>query len=771
MNVSNRFFTIKSPQSVLKALIRSWYVFVVVVGLALAWGYYSAYTKSDIYQSVTEILISGNSESNAAMASYQGLAGYEAYATLSNQKRVLQSYDLLAEVVNKLDWQYAIYREGRVRSIELYPNTPFEVLQFKQKNSDVSNDFKLQFTDKGVALKLNVKDEEVLYEYPPNAHYFNNEHVSIKLKAIVRQLRGDFWVVKRSERQNVATLRSALLFSDFEYTSFIKLSYTDYNAARSKDVLDTLVASYIDYNVRAKYLLNDKTLDFIDKQINEVTRYISQGEYDLESYKARESIIDLNSEEKRYLDKLVDYDEKIRDWDLQLNTIDELSDFLNGDQSASLMPPLLYLPPNEGFITKMLNQIYDVEFGDEAMKNERAEANPEFRYANEKVKNLKRELKAYLLETKNAIEKEMQFLKNEILSFEKVLRAIPKDQREIINYQRKIQVNEKLYNFLLEKRAGVIIERSTISSAAEVVEKPRFLGRIGPDRDALRSSFVLYGLALSLLIVAIRFFFFQRFKNIEDFKDWTNLSVLSGVSVFKTGLVPNNEDYPKSELAEQYRRIRTNLQYVDSQHQSILLTSMFPSEGKTHNAIHIAALKALGDKKTILLDLDLHKPSVHKKLHIENVTGMSSLLSGAEVDYKNVVHTIFPNFDVISSGQRPPNPSELVLSDRTEDLMNQLRKDYDIIIIDTPPLHLITDAKELQKFSDINLLVLNTKNATRQTVIDIEEYVEEYAPKNFSLILNGVKNSNFMYKYGGKRYKYAYKYGYGASGYGYGEYK
>lgn len=490
----------------------------------------------------------------------------------------------------------------------------------------------------------------------------------------------------------------------------------------------------------------------------------------MESYKNKESIIDLNLEERRYLDKLVEYDEKLREWDLQLNTIDELRTFLLSDRSASLMPPLLYLPANEGFIIKTMNQIYEVEFGDDEMKNDRTEDNPEFRYANDKVNTLKRELVAYLLETKGAIEKEKSFLKNEIVGFENVLRTIPKDQREIINYQRKIEVNEKLYNFLLEKRAGVIIERSTISSAAEVVEKPRLLGRIGPDRAGIRRSYLVYGLISSLLLVAIRFFFFQRFKSVEDFKSWSNLPILAGVSNFKTDLVPNNISYPKSEIAEQYRRIRTNLQYVDSHHKSILLTSMFPSEGKTHNAIHIAALKALGGKKTVLLDLDLHKPSIHKKLNIDNVDGISSLLSGTELDYRTVAHQVFPDFDVITSGQRPPNPSELILSTRTEELIRQLREDYDIIVIDTPPLHLITDAKELQKYSDINLLVLNTKNATRQTVIDIEDYLTEYAPKNFSLILNGVKNNNFLYKYGGKRYKYAYKYGYGNYGYGYGGY-
>ena len=769
MSLSNRFFAINGPRSVIKSLLSSWYYFVSFVAVSSAIGYYIAYQKQDVYQSVTEILISSNG-STSSNYGYQGLAGYEAYATLSNQKRVLLSYDLLAEVVNKLNWHYSIYQEGRVKSKELYPNAPFEVLQFKRKAASVPGVARINYLSDECELIVYDDGEEYSYKYPANALYFENERVSIKLNSKRSKLYGSYSVIAKSEAQNVATIRKSLLLSDFEYTSFIKISYSDFNQQRSKDVLDTLVAAYRDYNVRAKYLLNDKTLDFIDKQINEVTRYISQGEFDLESYKAKESIIDLNSEEERYLRKLVEYDEKIREWDLQLNTIAELSDFLGSDKSASLMPPLLYLPPNESFISNMLDEIYSLEFKDEEMRRERAEGNPQFEYANNNIKSLKRELSAYLVETKKAIEKEKSFLSEEIKGFENLLRSIPKDQREIINYERKIQVNEKLYNFLLEKRAGVIIDRSTITSAAEVVEKPRSIGRIGPDRTAIRTSYALYGFVAALVFVAVRFFFFQRFKTVEDFKDWSDLPVLAGVSFFRKDLVPNNKEYPKTEVAEQYRRIRTNLQYINSDHKTILLTSMFPSEGKTHNAIHTGALKALGGRKTILLDLDLHKPSVHKKLQVPNTVGMSSLLSGTVGDYNEVKQCLFPNFDVITSGVRPPNPSELVLSKKTQELIENLKVDYDVIIIDTPPLHLITDAKELQQFADVNLLVLNTKNATRQTVIDIEEYVAAYEPQNFSLILNGIKENKLLYKYGGKKYKYAYKYGYGYGSYGYGSY-
>lgn len=765
MNLSARFFKVKDPRSIIKALLSSWYVFLILIAAGLTLGYYTAYQKKDVYQSVTEILISGNS-SDKSNYGYQGLAGYEAYATISNQKRVIKSYDLLAQVSEKLNWEYTYLQEGRVRSVEMYASPPFNVVEFTQKKGGLGYSFTLDYSEVSTKLILNRGGESQIFEYPANALFFENELVKIQLQSFKPKLIGRFVVEKRSLAQNVASISSSLEISDFEYTSFIKLTYNDVDAQRSKDVLDTLVAVYTKFNVRAKYILNDKTLDFIDTQIEEVTRYINQGEFDLESYKARESIIDIDTEEKRYLDNLVDYDNQIREWELQLNTIDDLQAFLKSDKSASLMPPLLYLPKNEGFITKMLERLYDLEFGEKGMVEDRTIDNPQFNYSDNSAKNIKNELYAYLNETKAAIKKEQAFLQLEVEAYEKELRSLPQDQREIINFKRKIAVNEKLYNFLLEKRAGVIIDRATISSAAEVVEQPRLIGRIGPNRAAIRNSYITYSLILALIITAIRFFFFQKFKTVPDLKQWSELPVLAGVKSFKKEFVPNTDDYPKQDIAEHYRKIRANLQYLDASHKTILLTSMFPGEGKTHNAVHISALKALGDKKTILLDFDMHKPSVHKKLKIDNTQGMSSLLSGAVDDYTTVTQEIFPNFYVIPSGVRPPNPSELVYNVRTKELFEELKKDFDCIVIDTPPLHLITDAKELQKYTDVYLLVLNTRNATRQTVVDIEDFVEEYSPKNFSVILNGVKTAGLLYKYGNYRYKYAYKYGYGYGAYG-----
>lgn len=765
MNLSARFFSVKDPRSVINALFKSWYIFFGLVALGLTYGYYTAYQKKDIYQSVTELLISKQDADNNNYG-YQGLAGYEAYATISNQKRVIKSYDLLAQVSEKLNWDYAYYQEGRVRTVEMYASPPFDVIEFAQKQGGLGNKFTINYKESSSQLILFIGGEELIFDYPANALFFENEYVRIRLNSLKNKLIGRFMVQKRSLAQNVASIASSLSISDFEYTSFIKLSYDDVDPQRSKDVLDTLVNEYIKFNVKAKYTLNDKTLDFIDTQIDEVTRYINQGEYDLESYKAKESIIDLNSEEKRFLNKLIEYDDQIRQWDLQLSTINDLQNFLQSDKSASLMPPLLYLPKNEAFITNMLRQLYDLEFGEKGMVQDRTTDNPQFDYSEKNAKNLKNELHAYLNETKAAIKKEQVFLQKETESYEKELRRLPQDQREILNYQRKIAVNEKLYNFLLEKRAGVIIDRATISSAAEVVERPRLVGRIGPNRAAIRNSYFTYALVLAILFAAIRFFFFQKFKSVPSLKQWSDLPVLAGVKSFKKEYVPNTIDYPKLDIAEHYRKIRANLQFLDAGHKSILLTSMFPGEGKTHNAIHIAALKALGDKKTILLDFDLHKPSVHKKLRIDNSQGMSSILSAAVSDYKMLKQTIFPGFDVIPCGVRPPNPSELVLNERVKSLFKELEADYDCIVIDTPPLHLITDAKELQRYADIYLLVLNTRNASRQTVIDIEEFVGEYSPKNFSLILNGVKSSGILYKYGNYRYKYAYKYGYGYGTYG-----
>ncbi|HEX4888411.1 MAG TPA: CpsD/CapB family tyrosine-protein kinase, partial [Luteibaculaceae bacterium] len=316
---------------------------------------------------------------------------------------------------------------------------------------------------------------------------------------------------------------------------------------------------------------------------------------------------------------------------------------------------------------------------------------------------------------------------------------------------------------------NVLIERATITPESEVIDKPRSQGAIKPNRTNIRNNYLIGGIVLVAGIIALRFYFLDKYESPADIKLVSELPVLGGIPFVKNFHPFNSKEYADSDLADAVRRIRTNLQAMGAaaDKKRILVTSMFPSEGKTFTSVNLAYMHALGNKRVIMLDLDMHKPNVHKTLKIGNNEGMSTLLTRSDVDYKDLIVKVHPNLDVITAGPIPPNASELIMEERLLTYIELFTELYDLVILDTPPLHLITDARVLMAYTDINLMIMNTKRATKGNLSDIEEFHQEGVAKNFGLIMNGVKISKLSYLYAKYDYKYAYKYGY-AYGYGYG---
>jgi capsular exopolysaccharide synthesis family protein len=263
--------------------------------------------------------------------------------------------------------------------------------------------------------------------------------------------------------------------------------------------------------------------------------------------------------------------------------------------------------------------------------------------------------------------------------------------------------------------------------------------------------------------------FFERIENTKELKVATSLPVIGGVPFYEQA-----NDFPisivkapRSNISESFRSIRTNLQFILNGEGSkvILVSSLHPGEGKTFVTVNIAATLAKADKKVIILDFDLHKPRIHKVFGLSKMDGVSNYLVGQKHWKETVIHHEIKNLDFVLSGPIPPNASELVLSKKIDVLIEELKAEYDYILIDTPPLALISDALVLMNKVNLSFCVLNTQKATKQGVRFLEETFTQNDISHVSLLLNNIKQNRWRYYYA----KYAYKYGYGyVYGYGYG---
>jgi capsular exopolysaccharide synthesis family protein len=253
------------------------------------------------------------------------------------------------------------------------------------------------------------------------------------------------------------------------------------------------------------------------------------------------------------------------------------------------------------------------------------------------------------------------------------------------------------------------------------------------------------------------------------------MNVLGGIPYIKKLELDHSlvvEKNPKSQVNESFRTVRTNLSFMGEIKEKrtakrIMLSSFFSGEGKTFCSTNLSNLIAKGEKKVLIIDFDLHRPKIHKTYKLKNIIGVTNFIIGKST-FEEIVHkNVFPNLDVIAAGPIAPNPSELILRDKVNELFEIADKIYDYIIIDTPPFGLLNDSLELTKFADSFLIILNTKYARKKGVEHISEMLSKFDNVSKGLVLNGIKESRFQYYYSKYTYKYNYSYNYGYS-YGYG---
>jgi len=760
---------------------KNWYfvLIAVVLSSALSWMY--SYKLPEVYGSSTQILLKSRDVYNYQNQLYQGIGYIAAFGDISNQKRVITSYDLIEETLEKLDFEVSYYIIGRFKTTEAYGSLPFKV------NIELINK---RLYEKPFNLKI-IDSDHYMISYDEGQGVIENTYVfnedvqeddyfisvdragQINAKNLDVLSSTDYQFVRHSMRWLVQKYKATLSVYNLEYTSILELSVEDEQRLRPRIFLDSLSKVYINRTLQSEVNVNENTLSYIDKQLDEITLILNQYEQELESYKENKQILDLNKEEAQYFNELVKYDNQIRNLDLSIESLNSLEKYVLSSNDEELLPPSVFILQDDDFLKASLNELYSMQMQRNGMLYEVKESSDAIRRTDETIQLHRKNLLIYIKNSRLAIKDKKSDIQAQVADYERLIRGVPSSQRDLLNISRKLQVNEKLYLYLLEKRANTVIARAGIIPQTKVIETARSLGVVRPDRLKILYTFVIGGLILSILIVFIRVVFYERIENADQLRELTKVPVFGEIIASEkaeSNYIVVDTD-PKSAITESFRTVRTNLEYLaaDQESKVVLTTSYRPNEGKTFCSVNLAAILAKAGKKVLLLELDLHKPKVGLGLNMSSNNGLSSLLIGKAEVSDCIMNTHIENFDVILSGPTPPNASEIVLSKKLKELLEYARASYDYILIDTPPVGLISDALVLMKHADAVLFVLNTRFANKDHLKNALEVFETNKVKNFGFILNGVRMKKSKYYYN-TNYGYGYRYAYGY-GYGYGQRK
>ena len=777
---SNKLVEAKDILFIWKIILKNLGFIILIPLIAYGIGYVYTYRLTNIYGAQAELLLKSNETYDYQDPIYKGLGAYGVYMDVQNQIRILNSRDLIGEVIDKINIETSYYVVGRIKKVEV-----FETLPFKSKVTVLNP----QIYELPIQVTILNKDEyQIKYEsagrkvdqtYPFDQEVTTSDFIlslerryELDDENIDDLKASNYEIVFHSRNYLISKYQSSLDVQNIEHTSVITLSVTDELANRAVVYLDTLTNTYVDYSKRIQLEVNENTLQNIQKQIDTVSVLIENKERELLLYKDENSILNINKEEDDYFTEYISFTKEKRVLEQKKGSVLALQEYLKSSDDNRVLPPSFYIEQNDVFLKEAIGEVRKKQIRYEIDKTQKSEDNLSMIYLKKEIAMLNNDILNYLENLMGALNQEITIADEFINDYKNDIRKLPKSAQGVMNIQRELDVNNKMYLFLLEKKTNTLIARAGIIPQVRIIENTVGTGVVYPNKQKILRLFILSGFIFAFLIAIVRKIFFEKIENVTALAEVSNINVVGGIPFIKDMQHPiMTESQPKSHVTESFRTIRTNLSFLGTAQEGvakkILLSSFFPGEGKTFCSSNLSNLIAKGSKRVLIIDFDLHRPKVHKMYKLKNEIGVSNFIIGKNTFEEILIKDVYPNLDVITAGPIAPNPSELVLRSKVADLIQYAETRYDFIIIDTPPFGILNDTLELTKFVDAFLIILNTRYTRKKGVEHINLMLEKFDGIGKGVVLNGIKESRLQYYYSKYTYKYTYGYNYGY-GYGYG---
>jgi polysaccharide biosynthesis transport protein len=558
---------------------------------------------------------------------------------------------------------------------------------------------------------------------------------------------------------------------DDKGSSIITLSMQGTNKARMVEYLNSTVNMLIKRQLDDKNQFATNTVNFIDSTLVAMQTQLKETGNELKAFRKNKNIYDLEESGGKFSEQILDYDVKKDEVSRKMNYYNSLKSYLKNSVDYSKLPaPTVAGIEDPNIVTNVSKLI--------ALSTQRSEM--AYAVKSDKIfqdfDNQMGAIKSVLLENitsaKASLQYDLAMVNNKIYETESTIKKLPEDQQEFLKIKRKYDLNDNVIETFLEKKSEANIVKAANLSDIHFIDPAKDVGGglIGPKTSVNYVLAFFLGLLLPLLFVFGIFFINNAIQNTEDVSKLTQLPMIGVIGVNKLGTDLAVFEKPKSALSESFRAIRSSLQFLYKKQnlqgaKTLMITSSVSGEGKTFCSINIATVFALSEKKTVIVGLDLRKPKLFEEFSLTNEVGVVNYLIKQKSLKEITNHTQIPFLDVILSGPVPPNPSELILSDGMKELIEELKKTYDYIILDTPPVGLVSDALELAQYCDVTLYIVRQNYTKKDMITQLNNRVKRGELNNTSVILNSFENKA---KYGGG-YGYGYGYGYGAYSNGYHE--
>ena len=758
-----------------------WFALSLVVTLSVAALY--ILSTPNVYTRSASILVKddskGGSASSALSNDFADLGMFKSNTNINNELLTISSPTLMTEVVKRLGLNETYTIRKGLKRVQLYKVSPVSVMP-KDKNSIVG--FQIEMTD---SIKFTLSDFTLEGEdvdgtvsgafndsiqtpvgsmYISTTQYFNEEYAGASIAYNHGSIVGTTDYYTKNLRAELGN----------EDATIINLSIEDASIQKAEDILNTLIEVYNEKWIQDKNQIAVSTSQFIGDRLGVIENELGHVDENISSYKSEHLLPDVQAASNLYLTQSAENKKELFALNNQLSP----AQYIRWDLKNKRMNQPL--PSNSGIGSANIESQIS-EYNQMVLDRNRLIANSSEK--NPLVKDLANSLQSM----QNTI---IQSVDNHIVSLNTQIRSIkqqeaattqqlasnPNQAKYLLSVERQQKVKEELYLYLLQKREENELSQAFTAYNTRVITAPR--GSASPTAPK-KMNILLVAFVLGLLAPAVVIFMMENMNTrVRGRKDLENMNVpfvgeipLAGGKKKKSDKKNKEDEYTivvkeksRNVINEAFRVVRTNLEFMAQGNKVIMVSSLNSGSGKTFITMNLATSFAIKDKKVVVVDLDMRRASLSIYVN-KPKTGISNYLGGQVSDWKEMVvkSAHHANLDVIPVGTLPPNPSELLFSPKMEILIENLRKTYDLVVIDCPPVEIVADASIIAKWADMTLFIVRAGLMEREMLPMVDSYYTDRKFNNMAMLLNGT-TAAYGGRYGYHRYgyRYGYHYGYGS---------
>ncbi|MBE8727044.1 GumC family protein [Flavobacterium hungaricum] len=747
-----------------------WFLLTISIGLAGAF-LHLRYTPS-VYQASTSILVKDEKKGGmlSELSAFSDLGfGGNISNNVDNEIEILKSRTLIESTIQKLNLNVSLFVNETVVKSDVYKKAPIKIV-FLNKSKlfyESKMTLKCHFLNENVFSLESIKDDETNSVLLGKKEFKYGEKIETEIGAFIIE-KTSFFENKHTDEYEFVDIeitplddvtdkfRKNLKVEPVSKTSsIVNISISDPVAQKATDFLDTMIQIYNKDADEDRNIVSENTSNFIANRLVLISQELDGVEQNVESFKKNNQLTDIESEAKLFIDGSNEFNKKSVDAEIQLNVISSLLGFIAKSSTTDLLPTNII--SDKGEASALMTSYNQLVLDRNRILKSATTENPTVVKLEHDISSLK----SNIAESLKRMQSNLQIQARDLRGQESVLKSkigkIPLQERQFRVIARQQKVKEELYLYLLKKREETAISLAATEPNARVIDFAKEeKNPISPKKKIIYLAGILLGLLVPFGIIYV--------DDLLDTKIKSKLDLEGKTQIPYVGDIPSSDDVEslikfddRSSSAEAFRIVRTNLEFMvnkddEKTAKTIFVTSSFASEGKTFVSANLAATFAMSGKRVLLIGTDIRNPKFDRFVDFPN-KGLTNYLTSNDKDIQGYIvkHRDYENFYILPPGVVPPNPAELLMNPKVEQLFENLKKEYDYIIADTAPACLVTDTIVIAKNADVFAYVMRANKLEKRMLSVVNSFYKEKKLPNMCIILNDTDSTK----------AYAYGYGYG----------